>query len=399
MTSDPRRKGFSLLKVLFLLIPSMVLLAALELLLTATEGWWNVGDDMAPSFVLERQGGLLEIQRRITEEAGTGAGGLLASERMYRPDRELFWRLHPDLDIEARNYLVPREWGEPSPFTIRTNASGLRMARPLPGGKNGTRIVCMGNSCTFGWGVDREGSWPYQLEKLIVSKLGLSNVEVWNAGMPGYTSHQGVRFFESDVAGWDPDILVVSFGFNDSRLAPTPDEELARRRDSMAGRIGAAASRFRTYRLLEKLIRRDRPVPEARARKGPRVPVKLYGANLERLIDEARRRGIRPVLLALVMPEEYRREVGEVARRKGIPLVAPIPSVLAVGEALSRGEIPPGYDEIDMPGGLEGSDPQAAVFADPIHPNRLGNYMIAMQVTRELLSDRLIGGAPSPDRR
>lgn len=393
MSTTSERARFRFLKPFFLLIPSLLILVLAELVLIWTEGGWETGGEMAPSFVLERQGGLFEIQRRISVEAGTGGGDQLASERMYRWDRELFWRLHPNLNLEARNYLVPREWGELTPFTIQTNSSGLRMARPLPEKKEGLRIICMGNSCTFGWGVNRDETYPRQLEKLIVSRMGITGVEVWNAGIPGYTSDQGVRFFEKEVSRWDPDILVLSFGFNDSRLAAMSDRELHNRRKSPIGRVVATVSRWRLYRFLESVIRQDDDMPEARPRNGPRVSAEDYGRNLGRVIDEAKAGGITPVLLALVMPEDYRREIGRVAERKGVLLAAPIPSVLSVGEALSRGEIPPGYGELDLPAGLAGSDPRSTVFGDPIHPNALGNYMVAMQIAHDLLAAGLLEGA------
>ncbi len=377
-------------KSLLLLVPSILILLLAELVLHSSEGSWSAGGDMAPAFVLERQGGLLEIQRRITEEAGTGAGGMLASERMYKWDRGLFWRLHENLDLEARNYLAPQEWGESPPFTIQTNSRGLRMEGE-PGERGAPRIVCIGNSCTFGWGVERDGTYSAHLKKLLDGKLGMKEVEVWNAGVPGYTSHQGVRFLHENLADWKPDILVISFGFNDSRMAAVDDADLQGRRDSPIGRIGSYASRLHLYRFLESLLRR-RKLPDSNERVGPRVSVDQYEENLTAMIGLARDLDIEPVLLALVMPEPYRQAIGRVAANHDVPLVTPIPSVLTVGEALVRGEIPPGYEEIDLPANLAGGDPRGVVFADPIHPNSLGNYMIAMEITHGLLKEGLLKG-------
>ncbi len=359
-------------RALLLLLPSLVILVALEGVLHVTERWWNETTDMAPAFVLERQGGLEEIQRRITDEAGTGARGLLASEKMYRRDRDLFWTLRPNLDLDARNYLTPSEWGEPPAFTIRTNDLGLRM-EDVPRKKNGARIICVGNSCTFGWGVDGTDAWPAQLGELIRSKAGAGNVEVWNAGIPGFTSYQGRRFFDEQVVAWKPDVAIISFGFNDSRKAALTDHELRRRLDSIAGRLGAYASRLHAYRFLEGFLRKRKPPVQAE-KNTPRVTVAEYGANLTGIVRTAGREGITPVLLALIMPEPYHDEMKRVAASESVILIEPMPAVFAAGEDLA---------------GTVG-DTRRTVFTDPIHMNHTGNRIVAMYVGRILLERGLL---------
>ena len=50
------------------------------------------------------------------------------------------------------------------------------------------RILCFGDSWTFGWGVNVENSWPRKLEKYLLAN-GYENIEVINCGRGGqYTS-------------------------------------------------------------------------------------------------------------------------------------------------------------------------------------------------------------------
>ncbi|HEX2973696.1 MAG TPA: GDSL-type esterase/lipase family protein, partial [Tepidisphaeraceae bacterium] len=74
---------------------------------------------------------------------------------------------------------------------------GLPTAKPFT-------VVCLGDSITH-------AGYPAELEKIL-------SVQVINAGVPGNTSRQGLARLEKDVLRHRPDVVIVCFGANDSRL-------------------------------------------------------------------------------------------------------------------------------------------------------------------------------------
>jgi lysophospholipase L1-like esterase len=89
-----------------------------------------------------------------------------------------------------------------------------------------TRVVCLGDSSTFGAEVRRDQAYPQVLQRVLRLCYPAKNVEVWNFGKHGYTSYQGRLLIESV---WDrarPDVLTFYFGVNDAVFAPIrPDKE------------------------------------------------------------------------------------------------------------------------------------------------------------------------------
>ncbi len=139
-------------------------------------------------------------------------------------DPDLLWSVMPNKEFE-----LPQSpgggAGGPRVFFIRTNELGMRNPALVPKGGR-FRIVALGDSTTFGVGVEEEEAWPAQLQALL-DGAG-KNVEVINAGFPGSTSYQGLRFLEKNVSTLEPDVVVATYGRNDGALSPFSDSEIAR---------------------------------------------------------------------------------------------------------------------------------------------------------------------------
>jgi len=98
---------------------------------------------------------------------------------------------------------------------------GQETPKQKPGGT--LRIVCLGDSRTFGIWMDKGGfrydnDYPALLERSLHGREGAVRVEVINAGVIGYTSSQGLAQLETLVLPLQPDIITVAFGFNDHNL-------------------------------------------------------------------------------------------------------------------------------------------------------------------------------------
>ncbi|MGV3720196.1 MAG: SGNH/GDSL hydrolase family protein [Actinomycetota bacterium] len=94
---------------------------------------------------------------------------------------------------------------------IRINSKGLR-DREFPYEKPAgvTRILALGDSFTFGWGVEAEETAAKVIER------SLTGVEVLNAGCSGWGSVQELGFLKEEGVRYDPDVVLVFYSENDS---------------------------------------------------------------------------------------------------------------------------------------------------------------------------------------
>lgn len=89
------------------------------------------------------------------------------------------------------------------------NELGLRNKEVKVEKEKGTyRILCFGDSWTFGWGVDVEYSWPMQMENYLKAN-GYTNVEVINCGQGGQFTTTYQQFVSKAVPLLKPDLVLV----------------------------------------------------------------------------------------------------------------------------------------------------------------------------------------------
>ncbi len=139
----------------------------------------------------------------------------LSYPRYYKKDSELFWRIRPNQTIKGKFFVDG---------VYQINSKGYRerefSTEKTPGT---TRIICLGNSCTFGWKVNLDQTYPKVLEKLLNQNLPQPEFEVIDAGMTGYSTFQGVRFLKREILAFHPDIITFSYGWND--MCPSERED------------------------------------------------------------------------------------------------------------------------------------------------------------------------------
>lgn len=105
----------------------------------------------------------------------------------------------------------------------RTNSLGYRDdERPIEARPGVFRIVCLGDSCTYGTGVHEQDRFSNRLEKLLnatVTADGQSSsgprYEVLNFGHSGYNTRQERLCYELEAAPYRPQLVVVAMVDND----------------------------------------------------------------------------------------------------------------------------------------------------------------------------------------
>ena len=105
----------------------------------------------------------------------------------------------------------------PRYMRVVTNAYGFRgdeFAIPKP--PNGKRILCLGDSVTFGWGVNNEDTYPALLQKMLRDS-GVKGVEVLNAGIGDIGTQEELDELPGFLKELQIDHVIVGWYLNDSR--------------------------------------------------------------------------------------------------------------------------------------------------------------------------------------
>ncbi|WP_165234312.1 SGNH/GDSL hydrolase family protein [Aquisphaera insulae] len=182
---------------------------------------------------------------------------------------------------------------------------------PKPDGK--IRILCYGDSLTDG---PPRGDWPARLHRLLAERPAspAASYEVVNAGVSGYSSHQGLLRFLQDVDRFQPNLVVVSYGWNDAAQASGPSDREFRPPSWPMVSLQRAMVRYRTSLVLTYYLKRliAEPPRQVDGPFHPRVTVEEYVANLDRFRAESLARGI-PIVF-LTRPHQA---APEVLRRSG----------------------------------------------------------------------------------
>ena len=211
----------------------------------------------------------------------------------------------------------PRCTGELSQTIHGTNSLGMRGPEVRDDGS--TRILALGDSCTWGWHMEQEQSYPAVLQELL-DERDYGRYQVLNAGVPGYTSHQGRIYLDRNGAALHPAIVIIGFGWNDATTSGDVEKQIAVEKRLMPLMllddrllIDSKLYRWLRYRSVGK-----------RPNLGERVPRRKYVENLEAMIGRATEYGARALLINFWTRANrpvWHDSVSLVAERSRVPMV------------------------------------------------------------------------------
>lgn len=199
---------------------------------------------------------------------------------VIRDDPDLFWRLIPNQTLPPECYPF---------FGVISNGQGLRedheIAIPKP--PHEFRILFLGDSCTFGYGLEHTDGFVDRLEKKLQSEAPCGwTVECINAGVPGYSLFQGLRFLETEGLRYQPDLVVVTFGWNDMAMWDNmSDEQHWRLMQALLPPAGLRRSAL--CRSLWRLAMSRAPASGAAAAPRPRILPDEFHSLLDRTLAAA----------------------------------------------------------------------------------------------------------------
>src|SRR5437773_675972 len=135
-------------------------------------------------------------------------------ESLYRPS------VVPGLSYE----MVPGRNGSFEGMSVRTNSLGMRGPEPTAADPSLLRVVVVGDSFTFGFGVPEEKTYPSVLAGILNrSPAGRKHrFEVLNLGVVGYNTQDEAVVVERRALALDPRLVIVGYVLNDPEIDPRP---------------------------------------------------------------------------------------------------------------------------------------------------------------------------------
>jgi len=242
-------------------------------------------------------------------------------------------------------------------FTVTTNSFGLRDREfpmvPKPGI---FRILCLGDSLTFGNGVKTQDTYPKQLESML-NVDGEQKYDVINTGVPGFDTWQEVTYLREYGWRFKPSLVIIGFYSNDivprpERIPQIVNESGFKKKQGVQGffsyKVIHLLKRSRLLLLLrdryQKLVNRISPPP------GYRHKLSLLNgtvdtfiergwkeveSSLKEMLELGKKHGFSLVLVQFPMPDQllkhypyasYQRKLKAIAHRHNVDFIDLLPA-------------------------------------------------------------------------
>lgn len=203
-------------------------------------------------------------------------------------DPELFWRLAPNITLPDTSWPF---------FGVISNGQGLREDHEIPLQKapDEIRLLFLGDSCTFGFLLPHTEAVAQQVEKELRRRFPGVSVECINAGVPGFSVFQGWRLLETEGAGYQPDLVIASFGWNDASVWDGLSD--VEQYDAWQEVQPPAALRWSRLGQMLWGAMHPRVKPESASPERPRLLPEEFTALLEKVHLASRRQGADLLLL------------------------------------------------------------------------------------------------------
>lgn len=307
---------------------------------------------------------------------------------IFEGDPLMLWRLKPNLDRAVWDFTV-----------VSTNSQHLRSVNPReplkPKQPGATRILCLGDSVTFGYRVpavwpekptEYDPEWlpyPMLLEKHLREVNPGRTIEVITMAVPGYTSHQGLAWLRRDIDQLQPDLLTVSFGWNDVSFSDAADREAIDTGWRAVG-IRWLIDHSQAFAHATRWLRSSQQASTRIPKPVTRVSEPEYLNNFREFIKLAKEKGAGVVILSApyrdrttnppeaALMSRYRNALRSLAQQNGIAFLEPL--------ELTEAAYPS----------------NEGWFGELIHPNHMGHRLIASELLKLLAARRTLDDVNIP---
>ena len=325
----------------------------------ATPRWQRLAQNLALALgVFLLCIGAFEILLRLN-----GYGNL----EIYEPDPVLYWKLKPNQDCYTKVDHKP----------VHINSHGTRgpefqTQKPT----NSLRILSLGDSRTFGWGLSESETYSGVLQNLLQKEAPAGKrIEVINAGVNAWSYPQMSVYFRDVALQYHPDIVILAEANLWTQFSEKNSPEFVKK---FIGRVRLKnfLRHFAMYHYvvevkLKNFYERHRtrfipidPKQDPLFKEQQQAePDALFHAAIESLCRLAQDRGVKPVLLYLPALDEAG--------------ATNSPAILNVKRDISRKLNLP---LLDLTSEVQLHGTSLYLQADPVHFNAAGNATIARQL-------------------
>ncbi len=272
-------------------------------------------------------------------------------------------------------------------YTETTNSRGFRGSEEYGSKPDGVyRIVCLGDSWTYGVMVNDHETYPAQLCQVLNAESSPRRFEVLNLGCVGYSSYQGKVLLAKYIRQLAPDLVTICFGGNDARRSRLFSDREQPRIGEWVILVQSMLGKSRFYQVFRnQLLGIKKRASLGREGAAPiqewpqRVSPDDYEANMREIISLARQNNCAVVFLFYLGTCPCRDRLEKLSAETGIPLVD-------VNEILCKN---PDYAVKDL----------SIDYPRDTHPNARGYSLIARkleEVVREVADGNPYPAAPAP---
>ena len=290
--------------------------------------------------------------------------------KVLQRDNNLIWRQREFLDTDFFSE------------NIKTNSMGFRNHELAP--KKKSRLLVLGASPSFGWGVRSEDTYS----RLVESS---SRFSVINGSQIGFSSFQGLEMLKSRIDDLVPDVVTVSYVINDVdrfRFFENNGIEDANRKRAGDQSIwfSNVISKLQIWRILRRGISFFNSQKSVEVKSLPaRVSIDNYRKNLLEFVSMSKKYNFKlifikmPVNLPLITANNN-------SRYQSASLLASNDSIKynKVMEDVARSHSLKLVDIVSSFKKHEGEYLFVDRVTDTIHPNKLGHAIIAHELLLQL---------------
>ncbi len=298
--------------------------------------------EVAASFILSGMGNSLDKTRKIV-----------------LPDESLGWR---------------QAWNIQTTFLDKTFTTDNKGFRKSASQENGPRLLFLGPSSTTGWGVNDQETYPALMGKTF---------SVLNAGQIGYSSYQGRKIFENELASEKYDVVVIAYGINDVDMhrfyfqSALPDaEELREQKNIPKVSFQKIINHSSLLGVMQKLafklisLTGNGKLPHEEMKKLIRVKENEFRHNFATMIDEIRVTSAIPVIL-LTATHFKKSDDPEVTFQQDLVIGRMENYTRILKELAAEKKVSLAHPDIWLTGNRD------ELFVDPVHFSVKGNELIA----------------------